>query len=127
MSAVYSVMVGQLKAAEALRQGVGKRAFLVPEEFAFQQAGGDGGTVQFHEGLRPPRAERMERPRQQFFPGPRLAVEEHGCIGRGHEFHLVQDAAERGARADDLGKVPVAVAAIFHGERLLGECVLECG
>jgi hypothetical protein len=120
MSAVYSVMVGQLKAAEALRQGVGKRAFLVPEEFAFQQAGGDGGTVQFHEGLRPPRAERMERPCQQFFPGPRLAVEEHGRIGRGHECHLVQEAAERRTVPHDLRAMAVAAAIVCRVRCLCG-------
>jgi len=43
--------MGQLKAAEALRNGAGKGAFFVPEEFAFEQAGGDGGTVERHEGL----------------------------------------------------------------------------
>jgi len=43
----------------------------------------------------------MDRPRQQFFAGPRLAHKEHGRIGRGHKFHLVQDAAQRGAVSDD--------------------------
>jgi hypothetical protein len=52
-----------------LRQGAGKGAFLMAEAFAFEQAGGDGGTAERHEGLRPPCAEPMDRPRQQFFPG----------------------------------------------------------
>src|SRR5215471_14173683 len=93
--------MGQLKAADALRNGAGKGAFLMAEEFAFEQAGGDGGTVELHEGLRPPCAERMDRPRQQFFPGPRLAVEQHGRIGRGHELELREHRRERGAVSDD--------------------------
>src|SRR5215475_6206379 len=107
--------MGQLKAADALRNGARKGAFLMAEEFAFEQAGGDGGTVELHEGLRPPCAKRMDRPRQQFFPGFCLAVEQHGRIGRGHEFHLLQDAAERGARTDDLWKVPVVAVVIWRG------------
>src|SRR5262245_23600488 len=93
--------LGQLKAAEALRHGAGKGAFLMAEEFAFEQAGGDGGTVERHEGLRPPCAKRMDRPRQQFFASPRFAYKEHGRIGWRHELELREHRRERGAVSDD--------------------------
>ena len=43
--------VGQLEAADALRDGAGEGAFLVAEELAFEQAGGDGGAVELDEGV----------------------------------------------------------------------------
>jgi hypothetical protein len=43
--------VGQLETADASSNGACKRAFLVPEQFTFEQARGDGGAVFSHQGL----------------------------------------------------------------------------
>src|SRR5207245_7768413 len=107
--------LGQLKAANALGNGAGKGAFLVPEEFAFEQAGGDGGTVQLDEGLRAAPAEPMDGAGEHFFAGPRLAQQEYGGIRGRHGLDRLEDAAQRGARADDLWKVPLAAAVLGRG------------
>ena len=54
----------------------------------------------------------MKRPRDQFFAGPGLAVDEHGRIGRGHEVHLLQDAAQRRTVPHDLRETAVAAAGV---------------
>src|SRR5438094_9249891 len=46
----YRSAIGQLKAADALRDSAGKSAFLVSEELAFQQACRNGGTVELNKG-----------------------------------------------------------------------------
>ena len=80
--------IGQLKAADALRDGAGEGAALMSEEFALQQSGGDGGAVQFHEGTGMPRAQIMERPRNQFLSRPSLAIDKDGGIGGGNGLDL---------------------------------------
>jgi len=40
----HGAAVGQLEPPDALRDGAGEGALLMPEHFAFQQAGGDGGA-----------------------------------------------------------------------------------
>src|SRR5207245_10871795 len=46
----YRSAIGQLKAADALRDSAGKSAFLVAEELAFEQARWNGGTVELDKG-----------------------------------------------------------------------------
>jgi hypothetical protein len=43
--------ISQLKSSDFLHNGAGKRAFLMPEELAFDQAGRDGSTVQLDDCL----------------------------------------------------------------------------
>ena len=79
--------VRQLEAADAWCNGAGERAFLVAEEFAFEQACGDRRTVELHEGvLRCDGCANGSRGRSPLCR-PRLAREEHGRIGGRHELN----------------------------------------
>ena len=94
--------IGQLKAPEALRERPREGAFFIAEEFAFEQPTGNGGAVECDEGARVPRAAGVQRPRQEFFAGAGLALQEDGGIGRGHEVELRQHRLERRALPEDL-------------------------
>ncbi len=87
--------IGQLKAADALRDGAGESAALMSEEFTFQQSGRNGGTVQLDEGTGMPRAEVMQSTGDQLFARPSLAIDKDGGIGGGNGFDLFQ--SERSA------------------------------
>ena len=85
--------VRQLEAANALAHGPCKGPTLVPEEFAFEQARGNGGAVQLHEGVLMPGAEVVNGARQEFLARARFAGEEHRRVGWRHDLHLVQHVA----------------------------------
>ena len=105
--------IGQLKAADALRDGAGEGASLMSEEFAFQQSGWDGRAVQFHEGTGMPRAQVMQRARNQFFSRPGLAIDQDRGIGGSNGFDLPQERAQRSTSADDFLEVGLGEDFIF--------------
>jgi hypothetical protein len=82
-------MVSQLEAAEALRHGPGKGAFLVPEELTFEQSRRDGRAIERHEGVATPRAALMKRVRYELFARAGLTSDEDGRLGGRHGLHLV--------------------------------------
>src|SRR5208337_3018652 len=84
----YGSPIGQLKAADPLRDGAGEGAALMSEELTLQQSRRNGGAVQFHEGTGMPRAEIMERTGNQLFARPRLAIDKDRGIGGSHSFDL---------------------------------------
>ena len=74
----------QLEAAFALDDGIGERAFLVTEEFAFDQVLRHGGAVELDEGRVGARALAVERAGHQFLAGAALALDEHGGLRARH-------------------------------------------
>ena len=94
-------LMGQLQAPEALREGACEGTFLVAEEFAFQQAGRDGGAVERDKVVGMTRAEAVQGARQEFFAGASLTLEEHGGIGWRHKLELREHRRERGAVPED--------------------------
>ena len=67
--------VGEFEAADLARDGAGEGAFLVAEEFAFDQAGGNGGAVDLDEGSFAARAEPVDGAGEQFLAGSRSRPE----------------------------------------------------
>src|SRR5271165_3358234 len=101
----YGSPIGQLKAADALRDGAGEGAPLMSEQFTFQQARRYGGAVQFHERTRMPRAQLMQSSGNQFFSRSGLAINKDRGIGGSNGFDLSQERAQGAAPADDLLEV----------------------
>ena len=60
--------VRQFDAPNFLADRPGKRSFLMPEQFALQQARRHGRTIELDESLVVPRTQRMHRARHQFLP-----------------------------------------------------------
>src|SRR5439155_22995746 len=111
--------VGQLEPADFLGDRAGERAFLVSEQLAFEQIERDGRAIQLDERATAPRAQSVNRTRDQLLAGARLAVDEHGRIGRCDALDLFEYQFERLAVADDLLEspligVPIAVPGSFE-------------
>src|SRR4029077_17136990 len=121
----YRSPVGELKAANALRDGAGESTFLVPEEFAFQQASGNGGTIELDEGIAMTRAEIVDGLGNQFFAGAGFATDEDGRIRRGNGLDLGQDAAQRLALAHDLLKTCCITKVLLNMDAFLGKLFFE--
>ena len=108
-------VVGQLEPADLPRQRAGERALLAAEQLAFDQRRRNRRAVDPHHGAPAPRAQLVNLRREQLLAGAGLAEQQHRRIGGRHLLHLLQDAANRGALADD-----VARAARGPGPRLAG-------
>jgi hypothetical protein len=120
--------VGRLEPARLGRERAGERAFLVAEEFALDQAFGEGAAVHRHEGLAAAAAQVVHMPRDQFLAGAGLSDDEHvGIAGRHHADAFEQrgrarvlkhlcGGADRGGelarvgKGQQRGRVPVLVA-----------------
>src|ERR1700731_2666872 len=61
--------VCRLETANLLRYGSGERAFLVAKELAFQQIQRNGSAIQPYEGTSAPRAEVVNRVRDELLAG----------------------------------------------------------
>src|SRR6516162_11330906 len=94
--------IRQLEAADALRDGAGKRAPLVSAELAFEQAGRYRRAVELDEGVRAAKAEIVDGAGDQFFSRPRLAMDQHGRIGGRHSLDLLEYPAQRRTLPHDL-------------------------
>src|SRR4029077_19761266 len=60
-------LVGQFEAADLLRDGAGKGASFMPEEFAFQQVKWNGSAIQLYEWTAASRAQIVNRAGDQLF------------------------------------------------------------
>src|SRR5438093_7839561 len=124
-------LVRQLEAADLLAHCAGEGPFLVAEQLALQQPGGDGRAVELDEGLPPAGAEVVQGACDELLARARLAKNEDGGAGAGDGVDLLQDPAERGAVADDLPEVVRGADLLLRGDLLLqvdlllGQLVLE--
>ena len=106
--------MGEFEAADALGDGSGEGSFFVAEEFAFDQAGGDGGAVQFHEGRVGAAGEAMDGAGDQFFAGAGFTLNQDRGIGGCGGLNLLEDAAKGGAGADDFIEAVFAADFLFE-------------
>jgi len=93
--------VCQLEASSLAHARTGEGAALVPEQFALDERGGQGRTVQGDESVVAPCAPLMDRARDQLFPGAGLAEQEDGGLSCGDLVHSEHDVAPRAALAND--------------------------
>ena len=76
-------------------------AFLVPEQFGFQKAFGQGRTVHRHPRAVLALALVMDGPRHQLLARPGLAVDQHRRLRRGHSVDHLQHPPDGGAVSHD--------------------------
>src|SRR5467141_4191415 len=117
--------VGHFETANALRDRSRKCAFLVSEQFAFQQACRNGRAVELDEGLPAPRTQIMNATRNQLLSRACLAINQHRRIRRCHSFYIFEGSAQRGTISNDLGKIHFRADFIFQIQLLFGELVFE--
>src|SRR5262249_45439900 len=79
-----------------------ERAFLVAEELAFEQIERNRRGIQLDERAAAPRADVVNRARNQFLAGAGFALDEHRALSPRDQFDLFEHRLERRALADDL-------------------------
>src|SRR5882762_3640126 len=72
--------VGEFEAANFLRDGAGERTTFMTEEFAFEQAGRDSGTIDFDESAFAARTQIVDGASDELFAGAGFAENEHGGV-----------------------------------------------
>ena len=92
--------VGQLELAAPQRRGAGERAFLVAEQLALDELGGNRRAIHFDEGARGERAFAMDVLGEQLLAGSRLARQQHASIRSRNLCRLHDGMLERGAAPD---------------------------
>ena len=118
-------LVGQFQAAHLARNRAGECALLVPEQFALQQSGGDGRTVDLDEGAITASAEAVNGARQQFLAGSGLALDEYGRVGGCDGLNLLEHLAQTAAFAHDVFKSILEVDFVFEILLFLAKAVAQ--
>ena len=72
------------------------------KQFAFQQSRGNGRAVHANKGALAPRAEPVDRPRNQLLSRSCFSMKQDRGIGGGNNRHLVKHFLEGWAPADDI-------------------------
>ena len=102
--------VRELETAGAACRRARERALLVSEQLALEQARRQRRGAHPDERAVAPRAEVVDRARDQLLAGARLAEEQDRAVGRRHGLDRLQHLPQRGAGADDLAELVVKLA-----------------
>ena len=105
--------VRRLEEPLLVHRGTGERPPFVPEEFAFEEVLHDRAAVDRDKRPAGTLAVEVDRPRDELFPCPALAVDQHRSVRHRHLFDRVEDPLHGRALTDDLVEVvlPVQLAA----------------
>ena len=93
--------VRQLEVTRPVAVGARERATNVTEQLRLDDLGGDRPAVHRDERAVAPRAQRVDRPRQDLLPDAALAQDEHVRVGSGEEANPLADRRHDRARAGD--------------------------
>src|SRR5258707_3502034 len=96
--------IGHFEAANFLNDSPSERAFLVSEEFAFQQVKGNGRAIELYERTPASWADMVNRAGDQLLTPTGLSEYQHGGIVRCHSFPFREYGFQRGTAAYDFFK-----------------------
>ena len=116
-------LVRQLDAPDFLRDRPREGAPLVPEEL--EQSARNRRAAQFDEGALAPRAQVVDGARDQLLAGAGLSQNQRRGVGRRHSFHLLENAPQGRALADDLTEIVFGAELVFEVELLFLQPVGE--
>src|SRR2546425_2133685 len=120
-----SAAVGQFEAADFLVDGPGEGAALVTEELGFEQAGRNGGAIDFDKSTIAARAEIVDGAGEKLLASAGFAEEQDSGAGGGGELNLREGALERGTLADNFLEIEFAADFLFEVELFFGELVFQ--
>ena len=106
--------VGQLEAPLSHPHGAGERAFLMAEQFAFDERRRKRGAVDPHQRARMPPAPLVQRPGEQFLAGSGRAEQQHARVRRRDLSQARQRESKRRTLADDVVEVVIALDFLFQ-------------
>ena len=95
--------------------GIGERTLDVPEKLRFQQVGGDGRTVESHEGLVPARRVLVNRPGNQLFAGAALPHNQDSSLELRHLLDERVDSPHLLTTAHDLAEHLLLLQLLLEG------------
>src|SRR5260370_25885539 len=117
--------MSEFEAAQLLRDRSCKGAALVSKQFAFYQAGGNGGAIELHKGGHGTGAQVVKGPGDELLAGTGFSLNEHGRPRGRHGLHLLQYTAKSSALPDDFVEVILGADLVFEIELLFRQVVLE--
>ncbi len=100
-------------------------AFLVAEELAFQQPGGNSGAIHLHKRVLAPVAEAVNRAGKQFLAGSGFALDQNRGICRSNRLDLFENLAQASAFAHNIFKSVFEIDLFFEILLLLPKPVTE--
>ncbi|CCJ84281.1 hypothetical protein BN133_658 [Cronobacter dublinensis 582] len=100
-----AALVGKLKTPDTLRAGTGKRAALVAEQIALQQACGHRRAVEFHHPPPVAVAQVMDSARDKLFAGAGFTEDQHRTVAFRHHLHLFHHGHHGVRAANDFTKI----------------------
>ena len=111
----------ELEAAAPPLDRAREAALLVAEQLGLEHARRERRAVDAHERLLLARAVDVDGVRDQLLAGAGLAAQQHGRARRRDLLDLLQHLAQRGAVADDVAEVELAVELLVQVAGVLGE------
>ena len=115
----------QFDAPDFAANGTGEGAFLMPEQFALQKAGGDRGAVNFDERSILEAAHAMYSMGHQFFPRAGFPQNQHGRLTGRDRCDLVEYLPKCSTVSNDLRKLPFGPCVSLKVASLLSQPLLE--
>ena len=106
-----------LEASDAAIGGAGERAANVPEQFAFNQGGGNGGAIDGDERTFSSRAVVVQGLRDQFLAGSAFTENQHRAVHRGGTLNLGENLLHLAGLSDDLVQPEFLVQTPAQGDR----------
>ena len=106
--------VGQFEATLSHPHRASECAFLMAEEFAFDERRRKRRTIDPHERAGMPAAPFVQRPGEQFLAGSRRAGQQHARVRRGNLSQARQRHSQRRALANDVVEVVITLDLLFQ-------------
>jgi hypothetical protein len=119
--------VRKFEAAHFAGDGAGESSFLVPEELALEQTGGNCSAVNLDEGAILPVTEAVDGTRKKLFAGTSLALDENGCVGGRHGLDLLEHLAQAATLTNDVFKAVLEIDFLLEVLLFLAQPVTQLG
>src|SRR5260221_680010 len=115
----------EFQPTDLLADGAGERHSFMSKQFAFEQTGRDGGTVEFDKCAVLTLAVVVNSARHQLLARPRVAQQQHGRIARCDRLHQSQNLLQGWTAPDNVIKIQLAANLFFEIQLFLGKFVFE--
>ena len=94
-------LMAELQASDLLCDGASEGPFFMPEQFTFEEPGGNGRTVELDEGVIPASAQFVESAGDELFAGSGFSENQDRGVRCRHVLHLFQYSLQARTLADD--------------------------
>src|SRR5216684_3882591 len=117
--------MGEFQSTDLLADGAGERPFFMSKQFAFEQTGRNGSTVEFDKRAVLTLAVVVNSARHQLLARPRVAQQQHGRIAGCDRLHQFQNLLQGWTVSNNVIKIQLAANLFFEIELFLCQFVFE--